>query len=337
MSAVSLPRSIAVPGTAAAAARLPAPALLALKGAVKHYPAGNGLVQALDGIDLNVRAGETLGLVGESGCGKSTVARVATRLTPLTAGQLLLEGQDLTHATGPALKPLRQRLQMVFQDPYASLNPRSTIGRALEEPLIVQGLAGTAERRERVAAALIRVGLPADAASRFPHEFSGGQRQRVGIARALMPQPGLIICDEAVSALDVSIRAQVLNLLLDLRRDLGMAYLFISHDLAVVRHMSDRIAVMYLGRVVEEGPGDAVWRQRLHPYTQALMAAIPSPRPAARRGPRAMLGGDPPSPLNPPAGCRFHPRCPLASARCREEAPPLRSVDGGHRVACHLV
>ncbi|MFT4268949.1 MAG: ATP-binding cassette domain-containing protein [Xenophilus sp.] len=311
--------------------------LLRLREAVKHYPSAGGTVHALDGVELHVSRGETLGLVGESGCGKSTVARVALRLTPLTSGRLEFGGQDLTHAGGAALRGLRARLQMVFQDPYASLNPRLTVGRALREPLIVQRQGGTeAEQRERVAWALARVGLRPEMAERYPHEFSGGQRQRIGIARALMLRPELIVCDEAVSALDVSVRAQVLNLLLGLREEFGVAYLFISHDLGVVRHMSDRIAVMYLGQVVEHGARDSVWRAPLHPYTQALVSAAPVARPQAARRQRILLQGDPPNPLNPPPGCRFHNRCPLAAARCREEAPALRPAGEGHWVACHL-
>jgi len=311
--------------------------LLRLHDAVKHYPASGGTVHALDGVALQVERGETLGLVGESGCGKSTVARVALRLTPLTAGRLEFDGQDLTHLGGSALRSLRARLQMVFQDPYASLNPRLTVGRALREPLIVQRQGGgEAEQRERVAWALARVGLRPEMAQRYPHEFSGGQRQRIGIARALMLRPELIVCDEAVSALDVSVRAQVLNLLLGLREEFGVAYLFISHDLSIVRHMSDRIAVMYLGQVVEHGARDSVWRAPLHPYTQALVSAAPATRPSTVRRQRVLLQGDPPNPLNPPAGCRFHTRCPLAQARCREEAPVLRPASDRHWVACHL-
>ncbi|WP_294370938.1 oligopeptide/dipeptide ABC transporter ATP-binding protein [Pseudacidovorax sp.] len=313
------------------------PPLLQLSRAVKHYPTAGGVVHALDGVDLAVGHGETLGLVGESGCGKSTVARVALRLVPLDSGQLHFDGQDLSHAGGAALRDLRARLQMVFQDPYASLNPRATIGRVLREPLIVQGRAGSAaEQREQVAWALARVGLSPDMAERHPHEFSGGQRQRIGIARALMLRPAMIVCDEAVSALDVSVRAQVLNLLLGLREEFGVAYLFISHDLGVVRHMADRIAVMYLGQVVEQGPRDRVWGTPLHPYTRALMAAMPVARPQAVRAPRTLLQGDPPNPIDPPAGCRFHPRCPLATAQCRTEAPLLRDAGDGHQVACHL-
>ena len=306
--------------------------LLVLERIVKRYPlAGGGTVQALDDVSLQVARGETLGLVGESGCGKSTLARIAMRLLPASEGRVVFDGEDIGTLPRGRLAPMRARLQMVFQDPYASLNPRLRIGRALEEPLIVQRRAiplAPAERRERVAGLLQRVGLPASAAMRHPHEFSGGQRQRIAIARALVLQPQLLVCDEAVSALDVSVRAQVLNLLLELRAELGLAMLFISHDLAVVRHMADRVAVMYLGRVVESAPRDALWRRPRHPYTQALMAASVRPE--------SVVSGEVPSALAPPSGCHFHPRCPHATARCRSEAPLLRTIDDSHAVACHL-
>ncbi|WP_342052448.1 MULTISPECIES: ABC transporter ATP-binding protein [unclassified Cupriavidus] len=313
--------------------------LLSLRGVSRHYRTHAGTVRALDRVSLDVRRGETLGLVGESGCGKSTIARVVMRLTPADEGEVLLDGEDIAQRTG------RERIQMVFQDPAASLNPRVTIGRALEEPLIVHRRGNANERRALVHDMLDRVGLRTDMATRLPHELSGGQRQRVAIARALMLSPDLIVCDEAVSALDVSIRAQVLNLLLDLRASLGIAYLFISHDLSVVRHMSDRIAVMYLGQIVESGPRDAVWETPRHPYTRALMAAAPGVRTGADPQPRIetrpVIEGELPSPLAPPSGCRFHPRCPLAVQRCREEASVLREVvfhndAATHRVACHL-
>ncbi|MGO4281754.1 peptide/nickel transport system ATP-binding protein [Cupriavidus sp. OV038] len=310
--------------------------LLALRNVTRHFHTQAGVVRALDDVSLHVSRGETLGLVGESGCGKSTVARVAMRLTDVDTGRVLLDGEDIGARRGSALDTIRTRLQMVFQDPAASLNPRTTVGRALEEPLIVHRRGASAARRARVAEMLDKVGLHADMAARLPHELSGGQRQRVAIARALMLEPDLIVCDEAVSALDVSIRAQVLNLLLDLRDTLGIAYLFISHDLAVVRHMSDRIAVMYLGQVVEQGPRDAVWDSALHPYTRALIASAPSARREARERPGAVIEGELPSPLAPPAGCRFHTRCAYASAQCRESAPVLRERDAGHWVACHV-
>ncbi|MWL89037.1 ABC transporter ATP-binding protein [Cupriavidus sp. SW-Y-13] len=310
--------------------------LLALRHVSRHYRTQGGTVRALDDVSLNVAHGQTLGLVGESGCGKSTVARVAMRLTDVDAGEIRLDGEDITTRQGRALDDIRPRVQMVFQDPAASLNPRATIGKTLEAPLIVHRRGNAAARRERVAAMLDKVGLHRDMAHRLPHELSGGQRQRVAIARALMLDPELIVCDEAVSALDVSVRAQVLNLLLDLRETLGIAYLFISHDLAVVRHMSDHIAVMYLGQVVEQGPRDAVWHSPRHPYTRALMASAPSARPGARRLQQASIAGELPSPLSPPSGCRFHTRCPHATAQCRELAPVFTERGVDHWVACHL-
>jgi peptide/nickel transport system ATP-binding protein len=310
--------------------------LLDLRGIGKRYAlAGGRELRALDDVRLTVDRRETLGLVGESGCGKSTLAKVAMRLVAPSAGEVVFDGVDVTTLPRRALAGYRARMQMVFQDPFASLNPRLTVGRALEEPLIVHRRGSAAERRERVFAMLGRVGLPADAAQRHPHEFSGGQRQRIAIARALMLQPELLVCDEAVSALDVSVRAQVLNLLLELREAFGLALLFISHDLAVVRHMADRVAVMYLGRVVELADRDALWQRPRHPYTQALMQAVPS---IERRGSGAAEGlaaAEVPSALAPPAGCHFHPRCPRASERCRGEAPALRAADAGHLVACH--
>ncbi|CAG2127657.1 ABC transporter ATP-binding protein [Cupriavidus plantarum] len=323
--------------------------LVSLRNVSRHYRTDGGTVRALDGVSLDVRRGETLGLVGESGCGKSTIARVVMRLTPADEGEVLLDGEDIAQRAGRQLAPLRERIQMVFQDPAASLNPRVTIGRALEEPLIVHRRGNASERRAQVHEMLERVGLRTDMATRLPHELSGGQRQRVAIARALMLSPDIIVCDEAVSALDVSIRAQVLNLLLDLRASLGIAYLFISHDLSVVRHMSDRIAVMYLGQIVEYGPRDAVWDNPRHPYTRALMAAAPVVRAGTHAQPRIetrpVIEGELPSPLAPPSGCRFHPRCPLAEQRCRDEAPALREIvfhktphtdTPAHGVACHL-
>ena len=310
--------------------------LLDLRGIVKRYAlAGGRTLHALADVSLHVDRHETLGLVGESGCGKSTLARVAMRLVPASDGQVVFDGDDITTRPRRALAAQRARMQMVFQDPFASLNPRLTIGRALEEPLIVQGRGTATERRERVLAMLARVGLRADVAERHPHEFSGGQRQRIAIARALMLAPELLVCDEAVSALDVSVRAQVLNLLLELRASFGLAMLFISHDLAVVRHMADRVAVMYLGRVVELADRDTLWRTPRHPYTQALMAAAPAPGAAPGRK-ATVLAGDVPSALAPPAGCHFHTRCPHATDRCRHEVPALRTITARHVVACHL-
>ncbi|RVT91660.1 ATP-binding cassette domain-containing protein [Rhodovarius crocodyli] len=302
--------------------------LLELRGLVKHFPAGAGTVRAVDDVSLHVAPGETLGLVGESGCGKSTIARLVMRIYQPSAGSILFDGAELARAD-------RARMQMVFQDPFASLNPRETIGRILEQPLLVHRRGDAAERRDRVAALLQRVGLRPELAQRYPHELSGGQRQRVGIARALILHPAMIVCDEAVSALDVSVRAQVLNLLLELREELGLTALFISHDLAVVRHMSDRVAVMYLGQLVEQADRDSLWHAPRHPYTRALIAAAPRLDPSAARTPRALLQGDLPSPIDPPPGCRFHPRCPLAQPRCRQEAPALRQV-GAAQVACHF-
>ncbi|THF62114.1 ABC transporter ATP-binding protein [Pseudothauera rhizosphaerae] len=310
--------------------------LLELRQVVKRFDTGAGTVHALEGVSLSIRRGETLGLVGESGCGKSTVARLVMDLYPPTSGTVHFDGKDIAKAGRDARKARHARLQMVFQDPFSSLNPRHRIGRTLEEPLIIHRRGNRKERAERVAWLLERVGLKPDAAQRYPHEFSGGQRQRIGIARALALRPELIVCDEAVSALDVSIRAQVLNLLLDLRKDYRVAYLFISHDLSIVRHMSDRVAVMYLGRIVEIAPRDDLWREPRHPYTRALMSAIPRVHPEQRNGARITLQGDLPSPLNPPAGCRFQTRCPFAAPRCRAEEPILYPATGEHWVACHF-
>ncbi|GJD53038.1 Oligopeptide transport ATP-binding protein OppF [Methylobacterium crusticola] len=318
--------------------------LLELRDVSKHYPVRRGLlrreagaVRAVDGVSLHVDPGETLAVVGESGCGKSTTARLALRLVPASGGSIRFDGQDVTDARGPALRRLRREMQVVFQDPFASLNPRMSVAEILAEPLLVHGVGDAGARRERVRDLLRLVDLAPYHAERFPHEFSGGQRQRIGIARALALSPRLIVCDEPVSALDVSIQAQIVNLLKDLQRELGLAFLFISHGLAVVRHVADRVAVMYLGQVVETAPKAALYGDPRHPYTQALLAAAPEPDPA-RRLARTPLAGDVPSPLDPPGGCRFHTRCPATQAHCRSEAPALRprAAGSGHAVACHF-
>ena len=293
-------------------------------------------VRAVDGLSFTIRRGETVGLVGESGCGKTTVGRTLLRLEEPTGGTVLFDGANVTHATGAALKRYRRQVQVIFQDPYSSLNPRMTIGQIIAEPMLVYGLEPDRKAAARkVAALLTQVGLFDYMAERYPHELSGGQRQRVGIARALAMQPSFIICDEPVSALDVSIQAQIINLLEDLQREFGLTYLFIAHDLAVVRHISDRIIVMYLGKVMEIAERDALYSAPQHPYTQALLDAVPIPDPAleARRETR-VLGGEVPSPLNPPRGCVFHTRCPRAGAECKLAVPALREVRPGHFAAC---
>jgi peptide/nickel transport system ATP-binding protein len=286
-------------------------------------------------VSFELEAGETVGLVGESGCGKSTLGKAIMRLVPNTDGRVVLDGQDITPSEGRELRSVRRTMQMIFQDPYGSLNPRHDIGTSIGQPLSVAGWSRR-DIRDRVAELIAQVGLPADAARRYPHEFSGGQRQRVGIARALALKPKIIICDEPVSALDVSVRAQVINLLQDLQEHTGVSYLFISHDLSVVEHIADRLIVMYLGRIVESGPGSDTWQQPAHPYTAALLSAAPVADPKlARHRSRTVLQGELPSPLNPPQGCIFHTRCPMAQERCRHERPILRKVAGDRMVACH--
>ena len=312
--------------------------LLQVENLTKHFVTRQGTVQAVDDVTLSIGEGETVGLVGESGCGKSTLGRMIVRLLEPTSGSITLQGKEVAHLKGEASRRFRRQVQLIFQDPFTSLNPRSTVGRILEEPLIVHGLGGRDERRAKVEELLRRVGLSPGAAVQLPHEFSGGQRQRIGIARALALSPELIVCDEPVSALDVSIQAQVLNLLSSLKRQTGIAYLFISHDLSVIRYIADRIVVMYLGKIVEVARHDSLWARPLHPYTQALMAAVPLPDPqAARDRKRVVLEGDLPSPVSPPSGCRFRTRCPHAVDRCAQEVPALREVVGGRFVACHLV
>src|SRR3954464_7758882 len=318
-------------------------ALLEINDLKKHFPVGRSFLKpsawgyAVDGVPFEIARGETLALVGESGCGKSAVGRAILKLFDVTAGQVVLDGQRIDDLSPGALWPMRRRMQVVFQDPFSSLNPRMRVKDIIAEPIRNFALAkSAADIDARVATLLDRVRLPRDAADRWPHEFSGGQRQRIGIARALAAEPDLIICDEAVSALDVSVKAQIINLLQDLQRELGLAMLFISHDLAIVEHMTHRVAVMYLGRIVETAPRRALFSAPKHPYTQALLSAVPVPKPGANQG-RIILKGDVPSPINPPKGCRFHTRCPYAFDRCRSEEPELQMVNPDHVAACHLL
>lgn len=316
--------------------------LLEVRDLQMHFPVKEGILlrarqfnRAVDGVSLTIQPGETLGLVGESGCGKSTLGRCITRLYAPTSGSILFDGEDITRLRGRALLPYRQHIQMIFQDPMESLNARHTVAEILEEPFIIHRMGDKAYRAKRVRQLLDIVGLPARSASRYPFEFSGGQRQRIGIARAIALNPRLIICDEPVSALDVSIQSQILNLLNDLQQEFGLSYLFIAHDLAVVKHISDRVAIMYLGNITEYADSDVIYRQPRHPYTESLISAIPVPDPHQKAN-RQVLTGDVPSPIDPPSGCHFHPRCPKVMARCRSSSPQLVDLGEGHQSACFL-
>lgn len=316
--------------------------LMEVRDLKKYFPISGGLfgrtvgqVQAVDGVSFDVRRGETLGLVGESGCGKTTTGKVILRLQDATAGQVIFEGRDIFNLNREEMRKLRREMQIIFQDPYASLNPRMTVGDIIGEPLEIHNVAKGAAKTKRVTELLEVVGLSAFHARRYPHEFSGGQRQRIGIARALALNPKLIVCDEPVSALDVSIQSQILNLLEDLQKEFGLTYLFIAHGLSVVKHVSDRVGVMYLGKLVELAEADELYHNPRHPYTEALMSAIPIPNPELRRE-RIVLQGDVPSPVNPPKGCRFHTRCPIAEDICREVEPEFMNIGNDHWVACHL-
>ncbi len=318
------------------------PDLVQVKDLVKYFPIKGGLLQrtvaqvrAVDGVSFDVKKGETLGLVGESGCGKTTVGRTLLRLTPATSGSVMFEGQDVFKVPGNQMKALRKNMQIIFQDPYSSLDPRMPVGESIAEGLLVHGMRDTKKRNDIVVEMLRKVGLEDYHSRRYPHEFSGGQRQRIGIARALALQPKFIVCDEPVSALDVSIQSQVLNILKDLQKEFGLTYLFIAHNLSVVEHISDRVGVMYLGKMVELTDRESLFADPLHPYTKALLSAIPIPDPTIKRE-RMILQGDVPSPVNPPSGCRFHTRCPFAIDICKEIEPPLEQLKPGHFVACHV-
>jgi oligopeptide/dipeptide ABC transporter ATP-binding protein len=316
--------------------------LLSVKGLVKHFPVKRGLLQrtvgqvhAVDGISFDIAPGETLGLVGESGCGKSTVGKAILKLVDATAGEIRLSGARIDQLSRSEMRPMRRQMQVVFQDPYSSLNPRLKVRDIIAEPLVNYGVAVGSGLAERVVELAGKVGLRPETLDRYPHEFSGGQRQRIGIARALALHPSLIVCDEPVSALDVSVQAQVINLLVDLQREFALAYLFIAHDIAVVEHISHRVAVMYLGKIVEIAGRSDLFLRPQHPYTEALLSAVPAPEPGIEKK-RIILKGDVPSPINPPSGCRFHTRCPYAFARCSAEEPELQEISTGHQVACHL-
>ncbi|MGV1831055.1 ABC transporter ATP-binding protein [Agrobacterium vitis] len=306
--------------------------LLSVRNLSTQYAGARGTVRAVDDVSLEIEAGETVALVGESGCGKSSLGKSLMRLVEPSSGQITFQGGDVTAMSPRDLRGIRRRIQMIFQDPFASLNPRQTIRTILTTPLKVHGIGNSKRRREIVESIIEQVGLPADSLDRYPHEFSGGQRQRIGIARAIILEPELVVCDEPVSALDLSIQAQILNLLVELKSRLSLSYLFVSHDLSVVRYFSDRVLVMYLGKIVESAPTAELWANPRHPYTRALLAAVPDP---ARRKQAAPISGDLPSPHNPPSGCRFHTRCPLATDLCREQAPDYQLYGQSHAVACH--
>lgn len=317
--------------------------IMQISGLKKHFPVGTWhirarreTVKAVDGVDFDVYEGETLGIVGESGCGKSTLARLLLHLMPVTEGSIIFKGTNLFAKNRHELKQIRKQIQIIFQDPFSSLDPRKRIGKIIDEPLRIHGVRGSANRRQIVQKLMERVGIRNEWIGRYPHEFSGGQRQRIAIARALVLNPSLVICDEPVSALDVSIQAQVLNLFKNLQQELGLTYVFISHDLSVIRHISNRIAVMYLGKIVEISDADKLFSAPAHPYTQALLSAIPVSHPAHAKN-RIILKGDVPSPMHPPQGCRFHTRCPIAVPSCRDSEPFMKELNGSHKAACHLI
>ncbi len=317
--------------------------LLKVNGLKKYFPITSGIlsrvsnyVKAVDGIDLTIGRGETVGLVGESGCGKTTLGKTIIKLHEPTEGEIIFEDRDITNLSTSSMRPVRKRMQIVFQDPYGSLNPRMKVEDIVSEGLVIHGVSSNSERKEAVRETMRTVGLREDALSRYPHEFSGGQRQRIAIARAIALRPDFIVCDEPISALDVSVQAQIINLFIELQERFGLTYLFISHDLRVVKHISDRVAVMYLGKIIELAASKELYKNPLHPYTKILISSVPVADPTRKRE-ATVLKGDVPSPINPPKGCAFHPRCPIAVERCSREEPELRDVGGGHMVACHLV